>query len=82
MSQRNVELFIGRLLTDSELRKRFDESAVNTLSSFCAQGWELTQGELDALMTTDVRLLCRAAAGVPSRLKRCNLRGDLSKDDE
>jgi len=76
MSQRNVELFIGRLMTDTELRKRFLESPRSTLADYCEQGWELSRGELQALLDTDVRLWFIAAAGLPSRLKRCSMRSD------
>lgn len=76
MSQRNVELFIGRLMTDLELRKRFLASPRLTLADYCEQGWELSRGEVQALLDTDVRLWFIAAAGLPSRLKRCSLRSD------
>ena len=76
MSQRNVELFVGRLLTDDELRGRFIDAPESTLAEFCGQGWELTRGELEALLETDARLWYLAAAGLPSRLQRCSLRSD------
>ncbi len=73
MSQRNVELFIGRLMTDEELRQRFIHTPRFAIEDFCDQGWELSQGEVDALLATDVRLWFLAAAGLPSRLQRCRL---------
>jgi hypothetical protein len=73
MSQRNVELFIGRLLTDAELRHRFSSAPRTIIDEFCEQGWELNKGEMDALTELDVRLWCVAAAGLPSRLQRCSL---------
>ena len=76
MSQRNVELFIGRLLTDGDLRQRFIDAPGPTIADYCDQGWELSRGEVDALVATDVRLWFIAAAGVPSRLRRCSLRSD------
>jgi hypothetical protein len=76
MSQRNVELFIGRLLTDSELRRRFIDCPQLALTDYCDQGWELSRGEVDALLETDVRLWFLAAAGLPARLQRCSLRSD------
>jgi hypothetical protein len=76
MSQRNVELFIGRLLTDAELRQRFSSAPSVIIAEFCQQGWELNQGEMDALSELDVRLWCVAAAGLPSRLQRCSLCAD------
>jgi hypothetical protein len=76
MSQRNVELFIGRLLTDSELRGRFVEGPKGTIAEFCEQGWELSRGEIEALVEMDVKLWFLAAAGLPSRLQRCSLKSD------
>jgi hypothetical protein len=73
MSQRNVELFIGRLLTDAELRQRFKGAPLETITDFCQQGWELSRGEMDALTELDVRVWCLAAASLPSRLQRCSL---------
>jgi hypothetical protein len=80
MSQRNVELFIGRLLTDSELRRRFSSAPQITIAEFCEQGWELNKGEMDALTELDVRLWCVAAAALPSRLQRCSLCDDKRRE--
>ena len=80
MSQRNVELFIGRLLTDVELRRRFAGAPLETVSEFCEQGWELNRGEMDALAQLDMRLWCQAAASLPSRLQRCSLCSGKPKD--
>ena len=76
MSQRNVELFIGRLLTDADLRRRFIDAPKHAIADFCEQGWELSRGEIDALVETDARLWFLAAAGLPSRLQRCSLKSD------
>jgi hypothetical protein len=48
MSQRHVELLIGRLLTDEELREDVTRAPLDTLAAFCEQGWELSRGEIDA----------------------------------
>ena len=76
MSQRNVEILLGRLLTDEELRRSFARAPLDTLSEFSEQGWELTRGEIDALAATDAQLWSRVAAKLPSRLQRCSLRGE------
>jgi hypothetical protein len=80
MSQRNVELFIGRLLTDAELRRRFVSAPRAIIDQFCEQGWELNRGEIDALSELDVRAWCVAAAGLPSRLQRCSLCSDKRRE--
>jgi hypothetical protein len=80
MSQRNVELFIGRMLTDEDLRQRFARAPQRALSEYCEQGWELTRAEVDALLETDVRFWSLAAATLPSRLRRCCLCPDKKRD--
>lgn len=77
MSQRNVQLVIGRLVTDEDLRLRFLHAPLETLIDLSEQGWELTRGELDALMQTEPRLWGTVAAKLPSRLQRCSLQGDM-----
>jgi hypothetical protein len=74
MSQRTVELVIGRLLTDEELRLRFDQDPIGTLADFCERGFELTRGEIDALVQTDIKLWGETAGRINPRLQRCSLR--------
>jgi hypothetical protein len=74
MSQRNVELLIGRLLTDEEMRRQFVRMPTRAIEDFCRQGWELTQGEIQALQTTDATMWSELAARIPSRLQRCSLK--------
>lgn len=76
MSQRHVQLLIGRLLTDDELRARFVRAPFETLEELCEQGLDLTPGEIDALVQTDVNLWTSVAARLPSRLQRCSLRSE------
>ena len=78
MSQRNVQLLIGRLLTDEELRLRFLRAPFETLTGLAEHGCELTRGELDALVQTETRLWSAVAAKLPSRLQRCCLRDESS----
>ena len=73
MSQRHVELLIGRLLTDDDLRDEFTRAPFETLAEYCQQGWDLSRGEIDALIQTDVRFWRSAAAQLPSRLRRSTL---------
>lgn len=81
MSQRNVQLVIGRLLTDDDLRQQFLRAPVATLEELSEQGWDLTPSEIDALVDTDVQLWSRVAAKLPSRLQRCSLRSDAPRED-
>jgi hypothetical protein len=76
MSHRNVEILIGRLLTDEDLRRRFIRDARATLDEFCHQGWELTQSEVDALLSPDASIWAEMARRIPSKLQRCSLRSE------
>ena len=73
MSQRTVELIIGRLLTDEDLRHRFVEDPVRTLAGLCDQGYELNRSELHALISTDPTLWPRTAQHIHPSLQRCTL---------
>ena len=74
MSQRNVELLIGRLLTDEDMRRQFMQKPDGAIENFCRQGWELSQGEIDALAATDAAMWSELASRIPSRLQRCSLK--------
>jgi hypothetical protein len=74
MSQRTVQLLIGQIVTDEELRRRFIERPLELLTALCDQGLELTQCEIDALVRTDRRLWEATAMRIHPRLQRCSLR--------
>ncbi len=73
MSQRNVQLIIGRLVTDEDLREQFLRAPANTLEELSERGWDLTRGEIDALLETDAQLWARIARKLSPRLQRCSL---------
>jgi hypothetical protein len=76
MSQRTVELIIGRLVTDEDLRARFQEDAFRTIAAFCERGHELSRSEIDALISTDPALWSRTAEHIHPSLQRCDLRSE------
>jgi hypothetical protein len=76
MSHRNVQLMIGRLVTDEELRRKFLDAPHETLAELSDRGWDLTPSEMDALIETDTQLWNWVAVKLPSRLQRCSLRSD------
>ncbi len=51
MAQRTVQLIIGQILTDEEFRSDFLERPLDTLRSLRERGLELTNLEIDALLT-------------------------------
>jgi hypothetical protein len=73
MAQKTVQLIIGRILTDEELRDSFLEHPIETLASLHEGGCDLTAIELDALAGTDRRLWRTGAMWVDPRLQRCRL---------
>jgi hypothetical protein len=77
MSQKHVELLIGRLLTDEDLRDEFTRAPFETLAGYCEQGWDLSRGEIDAFIETDVGFWSAAASQLPSRLRRSSLQAEL-----
>ena len=74
MSQRTVQLLIGQIVTDEELRRRFVERPAETLTALCDQGVELTKFEIDALVRTDKNVWEATARRLHPRLQRCSLR--------
>lgn len=76
MSQRTVQLLIGRIVTDEELRRRFVERPSETLTELCDQGAELTTFEIDALVRTDRTVWDALAKRIHPRLQRCSLKQD------
>ena len=70
MSQRNVEVFIGRLITDEAFREMFLRDSAATLTGFAEWGYELTRVEIAALEATDPALWTRASEQIDPRLQK------------
>jgi|SoiMetStandDraft_2_1073263.scaffolds.fasta_scaffold13092_3 hypothetical protein len=81
MSQKTVQLVIGRLLTDEELRERFVERARETLTDLRDQGFELTGEEIEALAQSDPEAWPTMADRIHPRLQRCTLNVRSRKSD-
>jgi hypothetical protein len=73
MAQKNVQLIIGRILTDEEFRSDFLERPIVTLALLRDRGFELTSIEVDALARTDARLWRCGAEWIDPRIQRCRL---------
>jgi hypothetical protein len=74
MSQKTVQLVIGRLLTDEELRACFVERPRDTLAELRERGYDLTDEEIDALARSDAKAWPAMARRIHPRLQRCSLR--------
>jgi hypothetical protein len=79
MAQRTVQLIIGQILTDEELRFEFLERPIETLASLRERGFDLTKVEVDALARTDRRFWAIGAEWIDARLQRCRLNGAEQK---
>jgi hypothetical protein len=82
MTHRNVETLIGRLITDSQFRRRFLENPRQVLAEFRANGFELTTVENDALAGMDTVAMKSFAEAVDRRIQRVELPRDASTPDE
>ena len=80
MSQKTVQLLIGRLLTDEDLRLRFVQRPFETLVELRDQGLELTADEIEALIQIDSKVWPSMAARIHPRLQRCSLCGGKSRE--
>ena len=74
MGQRSIEILIGRLVTDEELRQRFVAEPRETVRLAQQSGLELTAAEVDALLASPVALWERLAAALDPRLQKASLK--------
>ena len=73
MAHRNVELLIGRLVTDEAFRAMFIRNPTATLAQFTEWGYELSPLEIAALKATDPGVWTRTADRIDPRLQRALL---------
>jgi len=74
MGHRSIEILIGRLVTDEELRQRFVADPHETIRLVQQRGLELTAAEVDALLASPVALWERLAAALDPRLQKASLK--------
>jgi hypothetical protein len=74
MSQKTVQLVIGWLLTDEDLRRQFVERPRETLSELRDKGYPLTSDEVDALARSEPWAWPLMALNIHPRLHRCSLK--------
>jgi len=70
MSQRNVELVVGKLATDEDFRRRFAAGPEAALAEAAAAGLELTPVEQRALLDLEMDACERFAACLDPRLQK------------
>jgi DNA-binding CsgD family transcriptional regulator len=70
VSQRGVQLVIGKLLTDAAFRHRFDVHGGECLAGMRDRGVDLSAIEVAALVETDSQVWSRMATWMDRRLQR------------
>ena len=76
MTQRSIEIVIGRLVTDEEFRASFASDPHRTLGDLLERGTHLTHAEIAALVATDRRVWARVANQVDPRLQKISLKSE------
>lgn len=76
MSQRAVEIFIGKLLTDDGFRARFQKDRACVVADMEALGIPLTGIEREALFAVDLNCCERLAQKLDPRIRKMNLGGN------
>jgi len=74
VTQRCIEMVIGRLVTDEEFRGTFLSDPHRALSELLERGMHLTHAEIAALIATERAIWERVADEVDPRLQKINLK--------
>jgi pimeloyl-ACP methyl ester carboxylesterase len=77
MSQRSVEILIGRLVTDEAFRRAFGARRCETLRGFHEAGNELTPVEIAAVSTTPFAVWNEVADAIDPRLQKFSRQEDI-----
>ena len=73
MAQKSVEVLLGKLITDEELRRRFKIDPAEVFDWMRGAGWELTAVETEALRSLDPAAVERLAGALDPRLQKASL---------
>jgi hypothetical protein len=79
MTQRGVEIVVGRLVTDEAIRRRFRQAPAQALRELMALGIELSAVEQAALQSLDPSALQHFAQALDSRLQKAVLVAQIEK---
>src|SRR5437660_7807730 len=74
MTQQSVEILIGKLLTDEELREAFEQNPQGVLVWLLRQGLQLSRLEMEALTSLKPSDLSGLADVIDRRLQKASLR--------
>ena len=74
MTQRCIEIVIGRLVTDEDFRSTFLSDPHRALGELLERGTHLSHAEIAALIAIDSALWERVAAEIDPRLQKASLK--------
>jgi hypothetical protein len=74
LSQRSIELLIGRLVTDEAFRFAFVQDPRKTLGAFMESGHELTAVEIQAIVAGGPQFWAGIAERIDPRLQKVSLK--------
>jgi hypothetical protein len=74
VTQRSIEVVIGRLVTDEEFRQTFASDPQRALGELLERGTRLTPTEIAALVATDSTMWGRIAEQIDPRLQKASLK--------
>jgi hypothetical protein len=73
MSQRAIEVIVGRLVTDEAFRQAFARAPRRVLEALIAQGMSLTEVEMRALVGTPAALWSEVGEQIDPNLQKASL---------
>lgn len=73
MSQRAIEMIVGRLVTDEAFRRAFERDPRHTLEQMLAEGVSLTETEIRALIGTRPGLWSEIGDQIDPHLQKADL---------
>jgi hypothetical protein len=82
VSQRYIEIVIGRLVTDEDFREMFLSDPHRALADLLERGTQLSHAEIAALVAIDRTLWKRVADEIDPRLQKASLRPLSAQESE
>jgi hypothetical protein len=80
VTQRNIEVVIGRLLTDEDFRQMFVKNPQRALVELLERGTLLSNAEIAALVGVDGAVWARMAQQIDPRLQKASFRTQAGDD--
>ena len=82
MTQRNIEVVIGRLLTDEDFRQTFVRNPQRALVELLERGTLLSNAEIAALVGVDGAVWAQMAEQIDPRLQKASFRIPTSDETD